>query len=93
MHFFRGGERRFEEDRAVDALARRPEIRIELGDALENPAGLLGSAPEKRWVWVLAIELDHDCKGFMEREIAVADRGETAKRIDGEELRSLEFAL
>ena len=94
-HFFRllGGESRSEEDRAVHALARRPEIRDELGDALENPAGLLGSAPEKRSVWVLAIKIDHDCKGFMEREIAVADHGNAAKRIDGEELRSLELAL
>jgi hypothetical protein len=29
----------------------------------------------------------------MEREIAVADRGDSAKRVDGEELRGLEFAL
>ncbi|MDQ6869450.1 MAG: hypothetical protein M3178_14140 [Pseudomonadota bacterium] len=36
-------------------------------DALENPAGFLGSAPEKQWVGVLAVEIDHDRKGFMER--------------------------
>jgi hypothetical protein len=29
----------------------------------------------------------------MEREIAVADRGDAAERIDGEELRGLEPAL
>jgi hypothetical protein len=29
----------------------------------------------------------------MEREIAVAERGDAAERIDGEELRGLEIAL
>ena len=51
-HFFRllGGESRSEEDRAVHALARRPEIRDELGDALKNPAGLLGSAAPEHFL-------------------------------------------
>jgi hypothetical protein len=42
---------------------------------------------------VLAVEIDHDRKGFVEREIAVAERGDAAERIDGEELRGLEIAL
>ena len=32
-------------------------------------------------------------KGFVEREIAVADRGDAAERIDNEELRGLEPSL
>jgi hypothetical protein len=38
---------------------------------------------------VLAVEIHHDRKGFVEREIAVADRGDAAERIDNEELRVL----
>jgi hypothetical protein len=89
----RHGERRSEEDRAVDAVARRPEIGDGLRDTLKNPAGFLGSAPEKRWVGVLAVKIDHDRKGFMEREIAVADGGHVAERINGQKLRSLKLAL
>jgi hypothetical protein len=63
-YFFRllGAEWWSEEDRADEALAGRPEIGAELRDALENVASFLGSAPEKRWVWVLAVEIDHDRK-------------------------------
>jgi len=42
---------------------------------------------------VFAIEIDHDRKRFMKREIAIADRGDAAKRIDGEKLRSFVLAL
>jgi hypothetical protein len=73
-HFFRlvSAEWRSEEDRA--ALVGRSN-RDELRNAQENPAGFLGSAPEKRRVRVLAVEIDHDPKGFMELEIAVASAG------------------
>ena len=56
-------------------------------------SSFLGSAPEKRWVWVLAVEIHHDRKGFMEREIAVADGGDAAERIDGQKLWNLKLAL
>src|SRR3984893_17989302 len=93
--FFRlvSAKRRPEENRAAEALVGRPKIRAELRNALENPAGFLGSAPEKRRVRVLAVEIDHDRKGFVERKIAVADRGDAAERIDNEELRGLEPSL
>jgi hypothetical protein len=42
-----GAERRSEEDRAAEALIGRPEIGDEFRDALEDPAGYLGGAPEK----------------------------------------------
>ena len=42
---------------------------------------------------MLAVEIDHDRKGFMEREIAVAERGDASERIDGQKLRSLKLAL
>src|SRR6202035_969113 len=76
--FFRllGREWRSEKDRADEALAGRPEIGDELRDTLKNPASFLGSAPEKRWVWVLAVKIHHDRKGFMEGEIAVANGGD-----------------
>src|SRR5262249_4418323 len=94
-HVFRllGAEWRSEEDRAAETLVGRAEIGDEFRNALENPAGFLGSAPEKRWVWVFAIEIDHDPKRFMEREIAVGDRGDGAKRVDGQKLRSFVLAL
>src|ERR1700730_16416014 len=63
-HFFRlvSAERRSEGDRAAKALVGRSKIRDELRNALENPAGFLGSAPEKRRVRVLAVEIDQDPK-------------------------------
>ena len=42
---------------------------------------------------MLAVEIHHDRKGFVEREIAVADRGDAAERIDGQKLWSLKLAL
>jgi hypothetical protein len=42
---------------------------------------------------VLAVKIHHDRKGFMEREIAVAEGGDAAERIDGQKLRSLKLAL
>jgi hypothetical protein len=47
--FFRllGVERRSKEDRAAEALAERTKIGDKFRNALENPAGFLGCAPEQ----------------------------------------------
>ena len=42
---------------------------------------------------MLAVKIHHDRKGFMEREIAVANGGDAAERIDGQKLWSLKLAL
>ena len=57
-----------------------------------NPLGRV--PPEKRWVRVLAVEIHHDRKGFVEREIAVAERGHSSSSVAAGDVRhSMAFTL